>query len=149
MLEQFLDKQAVTIFMHYDTTSSISHFFILQAKCYHHSPQCYHLVVSYSFTVSNHSHLAPMTVFEQNFPVIQNFNIPPQIAVNKVALNGGLTLHAWWSTIPAASVHTSHRTQYSWISVINVAILVWCHRELWPHGSDSTIQSLTQGCYAQ
>jgi hypothetical protein len=35
-----------------------------------------------------------MTDSEQNFPVIQNFNTPPQIAVNKVALNGGLTLHA-------------------------------------------------------
>jgi hypothetical protein len=35
-----------------------------------------------------------MTVSEQNFPVIQNFDIPPQIAVSKVALNGGLTLHA-------------------------------------------------------
>jgi hypothetical protein len=49
-----------------------------------------------------------------------------------------LTLHAWWSTIPAASAYTSHRTQYFWISVI----------QQWPPGSDSTVQSLTQQCYA-
>jgi len=68
---------------------------------------------------------------------------------NEVALNGGLTLHAWWSTLSAASAHTSHRTQYSWIPNINVPILVWCHRQPWQHGSDSTVQSLTQRCYAR